>query len=124
MTDSLVDIDVYDLDQYVEAVPHEKFRRLRSEAPVFKLEDPETGDGYWALTSHADVVYVSRNPELFSSHTKTALLNEMPEDSLAQQQMFMLNQDPPDHTRTRQLVNRGFTPADHRAARGAHPVDL
>jgi cholest-4-en-3-one 26-monooxygenase len=110
VTDSLADIDVYELDQYVNAVPHDQFRRLRAEAPVFKHPDPEQPNGYWALTSHADVVFVSRNPEMFSSHEKTALINEFPQEQIDQQRLFMLNQDPPDHTRTRSLVNRGFTP--------------
>ncbi|HEU5033910.1 MAG TPA: cytochrome P450 [Mycobacteriales bacterium] len=105
-----LDIDVYDLDQYVEAVPHDKLRRLRNEAPVYRHSDPQLPEGYWALTRHADVVYVSRNPELFSSYEKTAMINEFPQEQIDQQRLFMLNQDPPDHTRTRSLVNRGFTP--------------
>jgi cholest-4-en-3-one 26-monooxygenase len=56
------------------------------------------------------VTYVSRHPELFSSHTKLALFDESPDDNIALQQMMMLNQDPPDHTRKRGFVNRGFTP--------------
>jgi cholest-4-en-3-one 26-monooxygenase len=117
VTDSLADaagdlddIDVYDIEQYVGAVPHEKFRRLRAEAPIFKHHDPESTDGYWALTRHADVVFVSRNPELFSSYEKTAMINEYAQEQVDQQRLFMLNQDPPHHTRTRSLVNRGFTP--------------
>jgi cholest-4-en-3-one 26-monooxygenase len=110
VTDSLADIDVYNLDQYVDAVPHDQFARLRAEAPVYRHPDPESDTGYWALTAHADVVFVSRNPELFSSHEKTAMINEYPQEQIDQQRMFMLNQDPPDHTKLRGLVNRGFTP--------------
>jgi cholest-4-en-3-one 26-monooxygenase len=110
VTDSLADIDVYNLDQYVEAVPHDQFRRLRAEAPIFRHPDPESDVGFWALTAHADVVFVSRNPELFSSHEKTAMINEYVPEQIDQQRMFMLNQDPPDHTKLRGLVNRGFTP--------------
>jgi cholest-4-en-3-one 26-monooxygenase len=98
------------MDQYIEAVPHDQLKRLRKEAPVFKHPDPDTDDGYWALTRHADVVFVSRNPEIFSSYEKTAMINEFFTEQVDQQRMFMLNQDPPQHTRTRQLVNRGFTP--------------
>jgi cholest-4-en-3-one 26-monooxygenase len=110
VTDSLADIDLYDLDQYVEAVPHDQMKRLRTEAPVFRHPDPQLDDGFWAITRHADVVFVSRNPELFSSHEKTAMINEFPQEQIDQQRMFMLNQDPPDHTKLRSLVNRGFTP--------------
>jgi cholest-4-en-3-one 26-monooxygenase len=110
VTDSLADIDLYDLDQYIEAVPHDQMKRLRNEAPIFRHPDPQLKDGFWALTSHADVVFVSRNPEVFSSHEKTAMINEFPQEQIDQQRMFMLNQDPPDHTKLRSLVNRGFTP--------------
>jgi cholest-4-en-3-one 26-monooxygenase len=109
-TDSLADIDLWDMDQYVVAVPHDQLKRLRQQAPVFKHPDPDNPNGYWALTRHADVVFVSRNPEIFSSYEKTAMINEFFTEQIDQQRMFMLNQDPPQHTRTRQLVNRGFTP--------------
>ena len=109
MTD--LNIDVYSMDQYGEGgVPHDQLKRLRNEAPVFRHDDPQRSDGYWALTRHADVVYVSRNPELFSSYEKTAMIDEFAPEQIEQQRMFMLNQDPPQHTRMRQLVNRGFTP--------------
>jgi cholest-4-en-3-one 26-monooxygenase len=105
------EIDVYDMDQYAESgVPHAQLKRLRQEAPVFRHDDPQLPEGYWAITRHADVVYVSRNPELFSSYEKTAMLDEYAQVQIDQQRMFMLNQDPPDHTRMRSLVNRGFTP--------------
>jgi cholest-4-en-3-one 26-monooxygenase len=106
-----LEIDVYDMDQYAAGgVPHDQLRRLRREAPVFRHDDPQLPEGYWAITRHADVVYVSRNPELFSSFEKTAMLDEFAQEQIDQQRMFMLNQDPPEHTRMRQLVNRGFTP--------------
>ena len=105
------EIDVYSMDQYAESgVPHDQLKRLRQEAPVFRHDDPQLPEGYWAITRHADVVYVSRNPELFSSYEKTAMLDEYAQVQIDQQRMFMLNQDPPDHTRMRSLVNRGFTP--------------
>jgi cholest-4-en-3-one 26-monooxygenase len=104
-------IDVYSMDQYAESgVPHDQLKRLRTEEPVFRHNDPQLPDGYWAVTRHADVVYVSRNPELFSSYEKTAMLEEYAQEQIDQQRLFMLNQDPPDHTRMRSLVNRGFTP--------------
>jgi cholest-4-en-3-one 26-monooxygenase len=105
------EIDVYSMDQYAASgVPHDQLRRLRQEEPVFRHDDPQLPEGYWAITKHADVVYVSRNPELFSSFEKTAMLDEYAQEQIDQQRMFMLNQDPPDHTRMRGLVNRGFTP--------------
>src|SRR3954467_10480013 len=99
------------MDQYAESgVPHDHLKGLRQEAPVFRHDDPQRPEGYWAITRHADVVYVSRNPDLFSSYEKTAMIEDYAQAQTDQQRMFMLNQDPPDHTRMRSLVNRGFTP--------------
>ncbi|HVA61127.1 MAG TPA: cytochrome P450 [Mycobacteriales bacterium] len=105
-----LEIDVYDPDQYVQGVPHDKFRRLRTEAPVYHHDDPQQPAGYWALTRHADVVYVSRNPELFSSYERGALMNEFTGQHLDNTRLLMLNKDAPEHSRLRSLVNRGFTP--------------
>jgi cholest-4-en-3-one 26-monooxygenase len=110
MADQLSDIDLYDLDQYERALPLEQLARLRNEAPVFRHNDPELPEGFWALTRHADVEFVSRNADIFSSFDKSALISEFPQEQLEQLQLLMLNQDPPQHTRTRSLVNRGFTP--------------
>src|SRR3954469_14897481 len=110
MTDQLSDIDLYDLEQYERALPLDQLKRLRTEAPVFRHPDPENPDGFWALTRHADVEFVSRNADVFSSWEGSALISEFGPEQLEQLRMLMLNQDPPQHTRTRSLVNRGFTP--------------
>ena len=110
MTDQLSDIDLYNLEQYERELPLAQLARLRAEAPVFKHSDPELPEGFWALTRHADVEFVSRNSEVFSSFEKSALISEFPGQQLDQLRLLMLNQDPPQHTRTRSLVNRGFTP--------------
>jgi cholest-4-en-3-one 26-monooxygenase len=110
MTDHLSDIDLYNLEQYEQALPLEQLARLRAEAPVFRHDDPQLPEGFWALTRHADVEFVSRNADVFSSFEKSALISEFPQEQLEQLRLLMLNQDPPQHTRTRSLVNRGFTP--------------
>ncbi|MBL7492609.1 cytochrome P450 [Frankia sp. AgB1.9] len=103
-------IDVYDPVRYESGIPHDDFRVLRAQAPVFRHPDHERPDGLWAVTRHADVMRVSRSPELFSSSRCTAILAEMTEEQHAQQRLMMLNMDPPEHSRLRSLVNRGFTP--------------
>jgi cholest-4-en-3-one 26-monooxygenase len=108
-----VQIDLTDQDQYARGgVPHDQMRWLRANAPVYRHQgDQERGwPDFWALTRYEDVVYISRHPELFSSHRRLALFDEPRGDHLEVQQMMMLNQDPPDHTRKRSFVNRGFTP--------------
>lgn len=105
----LEDIDLYDPDRYVIGVPHEELARLRAQAPVFFHPDPQT-EGFWAVTRHEDVVFISRNAEIFSSGARTAMLAESDGDSLEKQKLLFLNMDAPEHTRLRGLVNRGFTP--------------
>jgi cholest-4-en-3-one 26-monooxygenase len=105
-----VDIDLYSPDTYVVGMPHDQFEVLRATAPVYHHPDPQLAAGYWAVTNYADVVTISRNPELFSSNAETCFISEMPEEAKIEQRHSMVNMDPPEHTRQRSLVNRGFTP--------------
>ncbi|MFE7599938.1 cytochrome P450 [Streptomyces sp. NPDC057494] len=110
--------DATDPDLLRDRVPFPEFARLRQTAPVWWCSQPAgvTGfadSGYWAVTRHADVKYVSTHPELFSSNENTAVIrfNEhITRDQIEVQKLIMLNMDPPEHTRVRQIVQRGFTP--------------
>ncbi|MGW4050888.1 cytochrome P450 [Streptomyces sp. NPDC004779] len=110
--------DATDPDLLHSRVPLPEFAKLRQTAPVWWCPQPRgvTGfddEGYWAVTRHADVKYVSTHPELFSSHENTAVIrfNEhIGRDQIEVQKLIMLNMDPPEHTRVRQIVQRGFTP--------------
>ena len=107
----LSDIRLYDPGAFEDRLPFAWFDHLRAHAPVHRFDDPVNGVPFWAVTRHADVVEVSRTPEVFSSHERTSLFRESAdEDELHQQRLMMLNQDPPAHTRLRGIVNRGFTP--------------
>jgi cholest-4-en-3-one 26-monooxygenase len=96
-------------DTWAEGVPHEAFELLRREAPVFWHPEPE-GPGFWALTRHADVVTVSRDPATFSSERGSTFVDDQTEESLATLRLSILNMDPPKHNRYRRMVSRGFTP--------------
>ncbi|MGW1888870.1 cytochrome P450 [Streptomyces sp. NPDC002004] len=110
--------DFTDPDLLHHRVPLPEFAELRRTEPVRWI--PQTpgisgfpDEGYWAVTRHADVKYVSTHPELFSSNLNTAIIrfNETIErDQIEVQKLIMLNMDPPEHTRVRQIVQRGFTP--------------
>ncbi|MET9727939.1 cytochrome P450 [Streptomyces zaomyceticus] len=110
--------DATDPDLLRDRIPFPEFTRLRQTAPVWWCPQPPgvTGfadEGYWAVTRHADVKYVSTHPELFSSNENTAVIrfNEhITRDQIEVQKLIMLNMDPPEHTRVRQIVQRGFTP--------------
>ncbi|MEV2249322.1 cytochrome P450 [Streptomyces sp. NPDC050147] len=110
--------DFTDPDLLQERVPHPEFAQLRQTEPVRWIVQPPRisgfdDSGYWAVTRHADVKYVSTHPELFSSNLNTAVIrfNEtISRDQIEVQKLIMLNMDPPEHTRVRQIVQRGFTP--------------
>ncbi|MBX3026135.1 cytochrome P450 [bacterium] len=106
----LSDIDLANPDHYQQnGPPYAMFDAVRREAPVFWHPDKET-PGFWALTRHADVVYVSKNPQLFSAAKRSVFLFESSEEDLANLQMMLVNRDPPNHTKLRRLVSLGFTP--------------
>ncbi|EPH40128.1 cytochrome P450 [Streptomyces aurantiacus] len=110
--------DFTDPDVLQDRVPFPEFTRLRQSEPVrWIAQRPGISGfddaGYWAVTRHADVKYVSTRPELFSSNLNTAVIrfNEsISRDQIEVQKLIMLNMDPPEHTRVRQIVQRGFTP--------------
>ncbi len=107
----LEEIDLIDGRNFVAGVPHEWFRRLRAEAPVYwHPEKSAHRGGFWTVTDYNDCVTVNRDWERFSSYKHSALFTDMDDDQLAQQRMMMLNMDPTMHTRYRRLVNKGFTP--------------
>jgi cholest-4-en-3-one 26-monooxygenase len=105
----LTDINLTDADLFQVAVPHDMFRLLRREAPVF-WHDESDGPGFWAITRYADVRAVSSNPTVFSSERRGALMREPLDKDLPFMQAIMLNMDPPRHRHYRALVSRAFTP--------------
>jgi len=102
-------MDVYDLDTYQRAIPHEVFGRLRNESPVHWTEMPG-GRGFWAITKYADVVAISKDPKTYSSARGGTNLMDLPPEELSIVQMMMVNMDPPQHNKFRNLVSKGFTP--------------
>ncbi|WP_324789464.1 cytochrome P450 [Streptomyces sp. H51] len=117
--------DFTDPDVLHQRVPLPEFAELRRAEPVRWIPQPGNvagfrDEGYWAVTRHSDVKYVSTHPELFSSTLNTAIIrfNEHIErDAIDAQRLILLNMDPPEHTRVRQIVQRVFTPRAIRALR-------
>lgn len=117
------DVDLSDPKTFLAGVPHAYFRALREQDPVHWQEECELpalppGPGYWALTRHQDVAFVSKHPEIFSSAVGTSALNEIParERRLARQQLIQM--DPPGHTELRKLMNVQFKPRGVSATEG------
>jgi cytochrome P450 len=112
-------LDLTDPDLVVRHAgpPHDYLRRLRREAPVCWHDPPALQRGivpvhcgYHAITRHADVVYVSRHPRLFSSARGTHLIGDMAPEDVAGMRTQLIGMDPPQHVKYRRLVQRGFTP--------------
>lgn len=104
----LEEIDVYDPDTYVDAVPHDQFRLLREQAPVFWHAHPE-GGGYWLLSRHKDVMAVSRDHKTFSAQRGFVLVDDLPEEILELVKNQLLGMDPPNHGPIRRAVISRFT---------------
>ena len=103
------DMDLVNPDSFVDGVPHDVFKLLRAEAPVYWHPEPD-GTGFWTITKYDDVVTVSLDPATFSSAKKGAFLWDAPEEAAPILKMLLINQDAPAHTKYRRLVSRAFTP--------------
>lgn len=94
---------------------HEAFRYLRREAPVHWNPGDENINGFWSLTKYEDIMFVSRNPQMFISSKGIAgpgLRNpgQFAADPNSTSSASIITMDPPRHVKMRRLVNKGFTP--------------
>ena len=105
----LSDVDLTNLDVFQKAVPHDMFKVLRREAPVFWHEEKD-GPGFWAITKYEDVKWVGRHPRLFSSERQGTLRRNPEPEDLPYVQAIMINMDPPKHRRYRGIVSKAFSP--------------
>jgi cytochrome P450 family 142 subfamily A polypeptide 1 len=103
MTTGAPTIDILDR-AFWQRNPHDAWTWCRTNDPVHRDER----SGIWCITKHADVLWVERHPELFSSDSAYRL-NESPGES------NMIASDDPVHLHQRRLVNRRFTPGAVRA---------
>ncbi|MDR3649193.1 MAG: cytochrome P450 [Acidimicrobiales bacterium] len=100
------------------------FATLRAQRPIAFFPDPEIevetfvpippGPGYYAVTRYADVVEISRHPELYCSGQSGTTILDMPPELL---EFFgsMINMDDPRHARLRRIVSAAFNPRMVRA---------
>ncbi|HVA70780.1 MAG TPA: cytochrome P450 [Acidimicrobiales bacterium] len=106
MAEPLADITSH--DTYVNGVPHETFQYLRENDPVHWTEETDGGRGFWSLTKYDDVLFASRNTDVFSSRLGIRLEDMDPEETEARR--TLMEMDAPEHTRLRRLVSRPFAP--------------
>src|SRR5215213_10230392 len=100
-------IDLSDHDAFVDAVPHDWFRTLRHEAPVFFNPEPD-GPGFYAITRYADIRDVHRNVDVYSSELGGTSLEDLDAEQL-EARKSMLDMDPPRHDFLLVLMAPPFT---------------
>jgi methyl-branched lipid omega-hydroxylase len=92
------------------------FAELRAADGLPFMQEPqitpagiEPGPGYYAVTRHADILEISRNPEVFCSGRGATSVQDMPE-FMSDFFGSMINMDDPRHARLRRIVSGAFTP--------------
>ena len=117
---------------YGAGVPFDEFARLRADEPVSWVDEPVlvrrgagrataiSGTGYWAVTSHATVSAVSRDPVLYSSAAKGVFLADpRSRADIERNRDLLISMDAPRHTKLRQVVRAAFTPRAVRELRAS-----
>ncbi len=82
------------------------FERLRKEAPVHYCADSEDGP-FWSVTKYDDVVFVEKNPEIFSSEPTIVIPDPDPDFPL---QAGFISMDGPRHDAHRKVVQPVSSP--------------
>ncbi len=97
-----------------EGVPHDLWTRLRAESPVH-LCTPPGFEPFWAITKHADICEISKQPDIFSSASGIAMIAQDQEEVVRQQNLggsmrVIIEMDPPEHRAYRSISSAVFTP--------------
>jgi cytochrome P450 len=116
---SLDTIDIVGNDTFAKnGYPHEAWALLRREAPVFWY-DRGVKVPFWAITKHADIVTISRQPEHHLNAPRLAVFPEFsPPEEDERIARHLLVMDAPDHGPYRKLAAPYLTP---RAIRRLRP---
>lgn len=96
---------------------HETARRLRRESPITKFCLPDYQD-FWAITRHADIMEIERNPDVFTNAPVPTLLSRADYDARVMDEpppvKTLIQMDGDEHKAHRGLVNEWFKPASVR----------
>jgi cytochrome P450 len=121
-----------------EGHPHRAFAWLRANDPLRKVS-PANFRPFWAVTKHADIIEIEKQPEIFASEPRPLLSPEVTRPEMREEviaQIFerlqdsprllevlatagerglirsLVQMDPPDHTKYRALVQPWFKPSN------------
>jgi cholest-4-en-3-one 26-monooxygenase len=101
-------LDIISSEKYErEGYPHAEWTWLRKHDPVHWIES-ECCDPFWAVTKHAEIVSIGRNPHDWIIAPRLAVFTRdvLPEPTTH----HLLTMDPPEHGRYRNLTSKWFTP--------------
>ena len=101
-------LDIIGADHYATGgYPHDEWTWLRRNAPVFWY-DRDDVDPFWAITKHADIIELGKQPTIFLNAPRVAVFTkDLPPP---EQVRHLLNMDPPDHAKYRRVTSSWFTP--------------
>ena len=106
----LESIDIFSPEAYAaRGYPHADFALLRKEAPVFWYPRNEVLP-FWAITRHADIVSISKQPEHFLNAPNSIDIPAEPGAAEYELPPTIVSMDLPKHRIYRQLLSRRFTP--------------
>ena len=105
----VTEVDLSDPDVWVASPPYKEFARLRTHAPVAWNERYDGHRGFWAVTTHEDIVAVSRDTATYSSRNGVISLDDFDDDQ-SDARRTLLEMDPPQHSAMRKVTSREFTP--------------
>lgn len=96
-----------DPSTFANGVPHEWLAELRRTTPV-AWQDMGDDTGFHAVLTHADVVTVAREPNLFSASEGGVVVETLPPESLEMMRHMLLAMDPPKHVTYRRPLAETF----------------
>jgi cytochrome P450 len=103
----LDEVDVSDIELWSTDTHWGYFERMRNEDPVHYCRDSIFGP-YWSVTTFDDIVYVEKNPEIFSSEPFITIA-EPPPGAVVQNAGF-ITMDGPRHDAHRKVVQPVSSP--------------
>ncbi len=103
-------LDIITSEHYeADGYPHAEWTWLRRSDPVHWYERPNV-DPFWAITKHADIIVIGKQPELFLNAPRLAVFTHDLPPPAEGQSRHLLNMDPPDHALYRKVTSGWFTP--------------
>jgi len=97
--------------------PHAEWTWLRRNSPVHWFERSNV-DPFWAITKHADIIEIGKQPKLFLNAPRVAVFTHDLPPPAEGESRHLLNMDPPDHARYRRVTSSWFTPRAIRSMDG------